>query len=233
MELPDTSHRPATMHTQLSAARESERRHLARELHDELGAHLTAFRYVFARLEARLPLSDPACAAALLDTHLAYDALCEASRRVIANLHPPGIEAGLVAALAQWLAGFSDQTGLPAGLVCAADARLMRLDAAAATTLFRIAQEAVNNAAKHAHATRLDVRICADRNALKLLIADNGRGFTVGARARDGQFGIAAMRQRCREFGGALKISTKPGHGTTVSARLPWQALLGQPDPAP
>jgi signal transduction histidine kinase len=226
---PDESIHTSTSPAELTAARESERKHLARELHDELGAHLTAFRYVFARLERWLPLADPACEATLATAHQAYDALCEASQRVIADLHPPGIEAGLIAILAQWLDTFSVQTGLATSLVCAADPRVTQLTAQATTTLFRIAQEAVNNAAKHAKSTRIDVRITADSRHLNLVVTDNGQGFAATAQARAGHFGIAGMRERCRNFGGVLKISSKRNLATIVLARLPWQTLLRPP----
>ena len=212
--------------TALSAAREQERERLARDLHDELGAHLTAFRYVFARLEAWLPLTDPACQAMLDTTQQAYDALCEASRRVITDLHSPIIEAGLIAALGQWLDGFSAQTGLVTSLVCAADSRITQLNPQAATAVFRIIQEAVNNSAKHAKSERIDVSISTELRQLTVTVTDYGLGFAVGTPSRVGHFGIDGMRERCRNLGGTLKISSEPGVSTTVSARLPWQTLL-------
>ena len=216
--------------TALSAAREQERERLARDLHDELGAHLTAFRYVFARLEAWLPLTDPACQAMLDTTQQAYDALCEASRRVITDLHSPVLEAGLIAALGQWLDGFSAQTGLATSLVCAADSRLTQLNPQAATAVFRIIQEAVNNSAKHAKSERIDVSISTELRQFTVAVTDYGLGFAAGdgagALGRTGHFGIDGMRERCRNLGGTLKISSEPGLSTTVSARLPWQTLL-------
>jgi two-component system sensor histidine kinase UhpB len=199
---------------------------LARDLHDELGAHLTAFRYVFARLEAWLPLTDPACQAMLDTTQQAYDALCEASRRVITDLHSPIIEAGLIAALGQWLDGFSAQTGLATSLVCAADSRITQLNPQAATAVFRIIQEAVNNSAKHAKSERIDVSVSTELRQLTVTVTDYGLGFAVGTPSRTGHFGIDGMRERCRNLGGTLKISSEPGLSTSVSARLPWQTLL-------
>jgi two-component system sensor histidine kinase UhpB len=212
--------------TAVSAAREQERERLARDLHDELGAHLTAFRYVFARLEAWLPLTDPACQAMLDTTQQAYDALCEASRRVITDLHSPIIEAGLIAALGQWLDGFSAQTGLATSLVCAADSRITQLNPQAATAVFRIIQEAVNNSAKHAKSEHIDVSISTELRQLTVAVTDYGLGFADDTPSRTGHFGIDGMRERCRNLGGTLKISSEPGLSTTVSARLPWQTLL-------
>jgi len=210
----------------ISAAREDERSRLARELHDELGAHLTAFRYAFARLTPRLPADDPQCAAVLDTAQQAFEALCGAGRRIIADLHPPAVESGLLPALASWRNQFQAFTGLPVSLACAADPRLTQLRPEAATALFRIAQEAVNNAAKHAGSPRIELRISTSKHYLRLCVTDYGRGFSAGARSRRSHFGIEGMRVRCKALDGALRISSKPGQPTQVSARLPWEAVL-------
>jgi signal transduction histidine kinase len=210
----------------VGAAREDERRRLARELHDELGAHLTAFRYAFARLEPELATGETRVAAALGTAQQAFEALCEASRRIIGDLQPPAIEAGLLPALAAWSAQFQAFTGLPVNLSWVDDARLGALRPEAATALFRIAQEAVNNAAKHAKSARVDLRISSSKSYLRLCVIDYGRGFAARARVRRSHFGIEGMRARCKALNGELKISSKPGQMTQVSARLPWNSLL-------
>jgi signal transduction histidine kinase len=215
----------------IGAAREDERRRLARELHDELGAHLTAFRYAFARLEPNLlepdlPADETRAAAALSTAQQAFEALCDASRRIIGDLHPPAIEAGLLPALALWSEQFQAFTGLPVNLSCVDDPRLGALRPEAATALFRIAQEAVNNAAKHAKSPRVDVRISSSKDYLQLCVTDYGQGFAARARARRSHFGIEGMRARCKALNGGLKISSKPGQTTQVSARLPWNSIL-------
>lgn len=225
---------PAISATQLKAvldaAREDERRRLAHELHDDLGAHLTAFRYVMARLEPWLALDDPQCAALLDSTQRAFDALCDANRRIVAELHTSTSDTGLLAALSQWSNQFQTFTRLPMSLVCAADPRLTQLRPAAATALLRIAQEAANNAAKHAGSPRIDLRISAGRHYLQLCVTDYGRGFAATARPRPGHFGIDSMRSRCQALGGTLKISSQAG-STRVTARLPWLAVLRDAEP--
>lgn len=219
----------------ICAAREDERSRLARELHDELGAHLTAFRYAFARLEPRLPADDPRHTALFGTAEQAFDALCEASRRIIADLHPPAIESGLLPALASWSHQFQTFTGLPVCLACVADPRLAQLRPEAATALFRIAQEAVNNAAKHARSPRIDLAITTGKRYVTLCVIDYGRGFSARVRSRAGHFGIDGMRTRSKALSGTLKISSRPGQSTQVCARLPWEAILlsGAGDPAP
>ena len=88
--------------------------------------------------------------------------------------------------------------------------------------LFRIAQEAVTNAIRHGHATRIDITVSYDANQVALSIADNGRGFDVPAQINGDQhrehFGLITMRERVERVGGGLRIESAPGAGTTVHA---------------
>jgi signal transduction histidine kinase len=208
------------------AAREDERKRLAHELHDELGAHLTAFRYALARLEPWLALDQQSCASVFQATQQAFEALCAASGRITEDLRAPASGTSLVKSLDQWIAHFQTCTDLSVSLVCVADPRLTQLRQDACTALFRIAQEAVNNAAKHAASPRVDVHISAGPTHLQLCVTDYGRGFNPAARPRHGHFGISGMRERCKALGGTLKISSQPAHTTRVIARLPWHAIL-------
>jgi signal transduction histidine kinase len=111
--------------------------------------------------------------------------------------------------------------------------RLTRLPADATLAIFRVAQEALNNIAKHARASAADVRIEASRRHLTLVVSDDGIGLAQRARKRRGHFGLAGMRARCAAFDGSVKISTgrrddaTPARGTTVRARFTWDAMLG------
>ncbi len=218
----------ASRNAELCAARENERLRLACEMHDSLGAHLTALRLAIARLEPS-PAAGSERNTAWEHTQQALDALCEANRRLIDDLHGLAPHAGLLAPLSRWVAQFQAASGLPISLIYTADPRLTRLRREAATTLFRIAQEAVNNAAKHASATRLELRINTLADRLELTVSDDGNGFHATQRARRGHYGIAGMRERCKSWGGTLRIASRPG-ATTVCARLPWSTLLPQGD---
>src|SRR5260370_21372431 len=106
---------------ELAAAREAARLHLARELHDGVGAELTAARFALANVEASLPAGTSAeFAAALAVARQSLDAACEASRNVVADLHAPHLEAVIVGAVAQCTRGFAGRTPLTTGVVCAA-----------------------------------------------------------------------------------------------------------------
>jgi signal transduction histidine kinase len=224
---------------ELVHAQEAARRHLARELHDGVGAELTATRFALASVDTWLPADAPAqCAAALDVANRSLDAVCDATRRAVAELHGPQLDAGIVGALSQWVEDFAGRTGLRTSLICAADVRLTCLSADAALAIFRVAQEALNNVAKHAQASGANVRLETSRRYLTLLISDDGSGLPSRRRQRPGHrgsFGITGMRARCETFDGKLRVSgggtgrsgrSKHARGTTVSARFAWEPML-------
>ena len=227
--------RLAKLSADLQSAREDERARLAADLHDEFGALLTAARLALARAEAWLPADAPAaCRTALTQSDDALGALGCASRRLTTALHEPCLDHGLSAALARWVDAFAAQTQLLIRLVCPTDdARLAALPHDVAVTLFRIAQEALNNAAKHAAASEIEVVVAVGPRYLTLSVIDDGRGLPLGAARRgrrrtgdqdDGGFGLQGMRARCRACGGTLRVASTPGAGTALRARLPWPA---------
>jgi two-component system sensor histidine kinase UhpB len=241
---------------QVAQTREDIKRHVARELHDSLGAELTAARFALANVQHALAAGADASAAAapLALAQQALDAACEAGRRLINELHAPNVEGGIVAALAQWTRAFAQRTGLETSFVCAADVRLTQLPPNAALAVMRVAQEALNNVAKHAKASRADVRIRTDAKRLTLVVEDDGCGMPPRARragapssAGERGFGLPGMRARCEAFGGVLRIASRlrgespiaPWHGTwpatdaapntqsgtTVCAHFRWAAM--------
>jgi signal transduction histidine kinase len=236
---------------ELVDAQESVRRHLARELHDGVGAELTATRFALAGVETWLPAdAPPQCAAALAVAQRSLDAVCAASREAVAQLHAPSFQTGVAGALKGWTRDFATRTGLRTTLTCTDDARLARLPAEAALAVFRVAQEALNNVAKHARATCAEVCLETDSRHLRLLVSDDGIGLPRGARERGGQkkpgghFGLAGMQARCAAFDGALRVGVKRAsvgrgedsatapRGTVIQARFAWPALLAA-TPAP
>jgi signal transduction histidine kinase len=203
-----------------------------------VGAELTATRFALAGVETWLPAdAPPQCAAALAVANRSLDAACAASRQAVAELHAPSLEAGIVGALAHWTGDFATRTQLRTSFVCTADVRLTRLPADAALAVFRVAQEALNNIAKHARAESTDVRIETGRRHLTLIVSDDGIGMTRNARSRRGHFGLSGMQARCAAFDGTLHVSArrvasrrgesdKASRGTLVRARFAWDAML-------
>lgn len=234
LELARLRARVRELSSALIEAQEAACQHLARELHDSVGAELTATHFALANVETWLPAdAPPQCAVALKVASRSLNMVCEATRRAVADLHAPSLEGGIVSALSQWTADFAARTQLRTSFVCAADVRLTRLPADAALAVFRVAQEALNNIAKHARAGAADVRLEANRRHLTLVVSDDGEGLAPRVRARDGHFGLAGMRARCAAFDGTVQISARGRdhegaqmRGTTVRARFAWDAML-------
>ncbi|CAG4891846.1 sensor histidine kinase [Paraburkholderia saeva] len=225
-ELAQLHARVRELAAELIEAQERTRGQLARELHDGVGAELTATRFALANVDTWLPAdAPPQCVAALAAVRRSLDAVCEATRRTVADLHGPQMEAGIVGTLSQWVNEFAARTGLRTSFVCAADVRLTQLPAAASLAVFRAAQEALNNVAKHAQASAADVRLESSRRHLTLTIADDGIGISRRAampRSDDqGGFGLAGMRARCAAFDGTLRIvaGAEPGLRRKASDR--------------
>lgn len=173
----------------------------------------------------------PACARARAQ---ALDAATAANRRLIDGLRTPALEAGLVGTLAAWIGAHGARTGLRTSFVCAADARVTQLSADGALAVFRVAQEALANVAKHAHASAADVRIDVDDTHLSLVVTDDGVGVGAAAARRRGGYGLGSMRARCEALGGTLELASPRagGAGTALRARFAWHALIAARTPA-
>jgi signal transduction histidine kinase len=223
--------RVARLSAELIRVDESARRDLAGELHDGLGAELTAARFALANIDTWLPADAPeGCRRALELAQRALDAAVDANRRLIDERCAPTLDGGLVGTLSAWIAGYAERAGLRTSFVCAADARLPELAGAGALAVFRVAQEALSNAAKHARATSVDVRIEVDDTHLTLIVTDDGRGLPAAARCG---YGLSGMRARTDAFGGGFDIGAGAGgRGTRLAACFAWDALRARSAPA-
>jgi PAS domain S-box-containing protein len=212
---------------QLITAQEEERRRLAGDLHDDAIQSLTAARMHLSVLDHQLGRLAPAAADAvrrqLAPARESLDNGLRAARTFLFNLRPPLLDsAGLQAALRQQLDKLAERTGWASELIWELDGRLDReLEAVA----FRVAQEALANAARHAGAATVRVRGGWDGPAVLLEIADDGVGFDpVAARERalaTGHLGLRSMAERVETAGGWLEIDAAPGRGARVVLRLP------------
>ena len=215
----------------IDAAREAERTRLAREIHDGLGAHLTALQLVVARLATRAPADAAEWQSLCTQIQQAANAAQDAADDLVCRQRPPALDAGLVASLRAWLRRFGEQSGLTCIWRCddVTRERVAKLTPDAVLALYRIAQEALTNVARHAHASRVVVALDGGQRSLKLTISDDGRGLVRGARRKQGHFGLVGMRERCTALGGTIRIGSAQGSGTLVSARLPWHQILSSP----
>jgi signal transduction histidine kinase len=206
---------------QLAEAQEVERKQLARELHDQIGQSLTALdlnlNLIWAQL-AETALGDGLVKPRLDDSLVLVTEMGERIRNVMADLHPPMLDDfGLVEALRWYGSRFAVRAGFT--LIVQGEEPVPRLVSPIENALFRIAQEALTNVAKHAQASQVTVTVKTDNNTIRLVIADDGIGFEPGPSTRRfGQqgWGVLTMTERVEAVGGHCRIETQPGQGTRV-----------------
>ncbi|SDF06413.1 Histidine kinase-, DNA gyrase B-, and HSP90-like ATPase [Blastococcus aurantiacus] len=206
-------------HDRLVSAREEERRRIRRDLHDGLGPQL-ASAVMALDVATRALAQEPGRAAPLVTT--ARGQLQEAVgdvRRIVHGLRPPALDdLGLVGALQATGPGLlADQAGAP-DIRIEGSGELASLPAAVEVAAFRIAQEAMTNAIRHAGAKRITVHLDAGPDGVGIEVDDDGRGCPDDAVPG---LGLQSMRDRAAELGGSCRISCGPGGGTRVSALLP------------
>ena len=209
----------------LVEAEEAERRRIAGELHDRVGQNLSALNInldiVLGALGEAAPMD---LRVRLRDSLALVDGTLQAIENVMAELRPPLLEEyGLGAALGWYAEEFFKRTGIQIDFTDAAREKNRELRRDAAVALFRIAQEALNNVAKHAHARRVAITVAADAGAMSVEIRDDGAGFdAAAAEARASRWGMTTMRERAEAAGGRLDIASTPGSGTVLRASVPF-----------
>jgi signal transduction histidine kinase len=204
----------------IQALREEERARVAREIHDELGQTLTALKIDLAWWTSRLPEEPPALRETARRMLAMADTMIQTVRRMFTDLRPAILDdLGLVAALDWQAQDFQVRTGIQCQFSSDEDRSV--LDPELATTLFRICQEALNNVARHAKATRVIIRHEQQADGLLLTVEDNGKGITEREIADPKSLGLAGMRERALLLGGDLTIVGRPGAGTTLRVRMP------------
>lgn len=208
----------------MTAGQEEERRRLARELHDDTLQALIALNQRVQLL--RLRLEGGRAEAAVMDEVSSLQVLLEETirdlRRLTRALRPSFLEdLGLGAAL-EMLAGEMNQAGVPVSFELSGEEQ--RLAPQVELALYRMAQEALNNVARHAGATRARLSIRYDEDEVQIDISDNGKGFTPprspAELAPGGHFGLLGLYERAEMIGATLQIHSRPGEGAVVRVRL-------------
>jgi signal transduction histidine kinase len=208
-------------------AQEEERQRVSRELHDEAGQALTALKISLELIQEGLPAELSDVQTSLSDAISLTDQTMESLRQLAHNLRPPALDRfGLDTSLEGLCRDFGERIQTP---IFYQGSELPRLPDETATTLYRFVQEALTNAAKHANAGRIEVRLSCDSSHINLLVADDGQGFQVYERWQESpssnSMGLMGMVERLALLGGQLDIDSKPGQGTRLTAVLPYQTV--------
>jgi PAS domain S-box-containing protein len=208
------------LHARLAFAQEDERRRIAREMHDQFGEQLTALELGIGMLKTACG-DQPDLRAQVETLEAVAQQLDRDIEHLVWELRPTALDdLGLRAALTNYVQNWSKRVDIPAHLHTSG---LLddRLSSEAETTLYRIAQEALNNAAKHSRAANVEVILERRPDHVLLIVEDDGVGFDYGEASASGRgFGLLGMQERAALGGASLEIESAAGKGTTILVRM-------------
>jgi signal transduction histidine kinase len=200
--------------------REEERKHLARELHDDLAQYLLALRMKISLFNLEFGRDHAGLTERTNEMIELIDGNMKIVRNVVSALRPTVLDIGIVSAL-EWLV---DDFNAQRGIACRLHRRSenIALDERSAIAIFRIAQESLRNVARHADADEVDVVFESEGDTCLLEIKDNGRGFdpTAAASARN-SFGLIGIQERVLMLEGKVDIISAAGRGTLIRVSIP------------
>ncbi len=205
-------------------AQESERRRVARELHDSVIQILSSVKFRLQAIEEKLSATDEATWRDTLKAEAALEKAINEVRRISRNLRPSELDdLGLAPALRSLCSEFGERTGMAVNLSFNRVPRAIPDDIE--LNLYRIIQEALGNIEKHSRATEVSLRLARQASKLCAAIADNGCGFDPQAprhrRAKPGGMGLVDMRERAALLGGQWQVRSQPGTGTEILVEMP------------
>jgi signal transduction histidine kinase len=210
---------------QLLLAQEEERKKLSRELHDEVAQSLTGINFELASLKNEAMVNTKGLQKKITRTCRMVVKSVEIVHRFARELRPTLLDdQGLIPALLSFMKRFTRQTGVHTRLTTFAGVE--QLDTIRRTVLFRVAQEALTNVARHARASWVDVSIRKLPDSICMKIHDNGKAFQVQRVFHAGRrkhLGLLGMKERLEMIGGSFAVESAPGKGTTILARIPPQ----------
>ena len=196
-------------------AQEEERKRVARDLHDEVNQALTA---ILLRLEALSHDAPAALAGQIAEVKALANQAMDELLMLARQLRPTALDDhGLVSAIDGQVRRFEEQTGIRATFEAHLDSSALGEDEE--VVLYRVAEEALANVARHSSAGRVEVALATDDGGVELHVRDDGRGFDPGRRSKG--LGLAGMAERARLVDGELSIDSAPGAGATVTLRVP------------
>lgn len=211
--------------TRVLQAQEEERKRIARELHDETAQSLSMLLTNLDLLEPHIPLDNEPLRSGFTRVGALAKRTLDETRALSHDLRPTILDdAGLVAAL-QWIAVEHERVYGNFVRIHAETRYAERLPSEVEVALFRIAQEALTNSGKYAHAKRVNVTLSFPGSVARLVVKDNGDGFDpdrISGPTRKGRLGLYGMRERAALLGGTVSVHSAPGKGTEVRVELPF-----------
>ena len=211
---------------QVLQAQEEERKRISRELHDEIAQVLTAVNLHLAILRREVPPNTKGIKRRIAHTQRLVEKSVTAVQQFAGQLRPPALDVlGLIPALRSYTEDFAKQTDLRIGFTSFTLSRVQELDDDKRTVLYRVAQEALINVARHAQASLVKVCIQKLHGVIRMEVKDNGKSFDVQrvlSTKRNKGLGLLGMRERVEMVGGRFAVESAPGKGTTIRAEIPF-----------
>ena len=208
---------------QLLSVQEEERRRISRELHDVIAQTLTGINMRLAALKAESNTNVAHLQEKITSTQQLVEESLDIVHRFASELRPTVLDdLGLIPALKTFMQSFMTDTGVRVSLKTYAG--IEQASSTVRTVLFRIAQEALTNVARHAKASQVEVHIQCINDVIRMEITDNGQGFEVDGMAcanKQHRLGLLGMRERVEMIDGTFGIQSSPGHATTVKVEIP------------
>ncbi len=203
----------------LQDIREEERTRIAREIHDELGQHLTVLQMGISWLNKKVGNTSDAVKEKLQDLMDILGGCVQSVRRILYELRPQLLDLGLDSAMEYHLKEFEKHSGIKTSFNELKKG--IELTDSTKTGLFRIFQESLTNIVKHSEASHVYVKLVKEGKHLILRIKDNGKGFDKQEVAKKNTLGMLGMKERCEMMGGHYSIESNPGKGTTITVTMP------------
>lgn len=214
----------------LETMREEEKRAIARELHDDMGASLTALNMHLAIMFQQIS-NEPGMAERIVQIKALLGSITATKRRIQNGLRPDKLDIfGIKTAITDQAMDFENYTGLSCSVSLPDEE--VKYSSQVETSLFRMVQEALNNIAKHAKASHVDIILDDDGDYIYLTIRDNGVGIPPAVHPYTLTHGLRGMRERAAYLGGSIAIDSKPGAGTRISITLPKTHIISPAESA-
>ncbi|RJG01317.1 PAS domain S-box protein [Noviherbaspirillum sedimenti] len=212
-----------------STIKETERKRIARDLHDELGQTLLAIRLDATTLTEQTAAAHPEFhrSARLMLEHI--DTAMTSVKTIINDLRPFVLDLGLLAAMEWQVHEFESMSGIPCDLEVDDEDSYRHLDASHSTALFRVLQESLTNITRHAKARQVSIAIRTEEGQLEMTIADDGIGIAQNQRRKKQAFGLVGIEERIKAIGGTFAVDSAPGKGTRLRFSIPLPVSIEAP----